>query len=129
IFPHTSNPDDLTLAHPGRDTDLQSLCRGLAGTAVGPLQGKSSHRALQHFFKRDQNVAFEIAAAASESGSLGRLGFWPRQAGKTAEASAATKKLFKEITEAGAVEPELVGLFTSRASPGLTIPARWRLDP
>src|SRR3984957_15675468 len=94
LFTHARNPYGLTFAHPRWNTNLQSLCRGLASSRVGPLQGNSTLRALQHLFKRNQDIAFDIPAAASKRGSLGSFGFWAAEVSKTTKASAATEKLF-----------------------------------
>src|ERR1700759_1323011 len=124
LFTHTGNPYGLAFAHPRWDADLQSLGRRLATSRVGPLQGDSALRALQHLFKRNQNIAFDIPAAASKRGSPGRLGSRAAEVSKTAKASAATEKWFKKIPEAGAVEPELEWLLAPRTTSSLTVPPR-----
>src|SRR6202035_331687 len=129
LFTHTRNPYGLTFANPRWNTSRQSLCRGLASSRVGTLQGNSTLRALQHLFKRNQDIAFDIPAAASKCGSPGRLGFRAAEASKTTKASAATEKLFKEIAEAGTAEPELECLLAARTTSSMTVPARWRLAP
>src|SRR6202162_5280679 len=113
---------------PSTSTMPESMLR-LASSRVGPLQGNSTLRALQHLFKRNQDIAFDIPAAPRRCGFPGRLGFRAAEAPKTTKASAATEKLFKEIAEAGAVEPELECLLAARTTSRMTVPARWRLDP
>lgn len=86
---------------------------------------KLQHFPLHRLFECDQNVALDVAAAASKAGILRRLGLLPLEVAKAAEPPANTEKLFKEIAETGAVEPELKALVAARAALALTVPA-WR---
>jgi len=103
------HPNGLAGLNAFRNSHLVSFCFFPTSARVGAPHRNGAHGTFEHLIERDENVALDVLATRRLR-FLVAVGKFLRVETRTSarSASASTKKLFKEITEARALELEFV---------------------
>src|SRR5690606_36773669 len=108
-FALARDADELSLAHPGRNPDLETVALGPAGVGIHLLNRDRPHGPVQHLVEGHEHIVLEIAAAHAdllETESL-RAGGTPAEQG------------LEELAEAGAAEAEFASSARAAARPAI----------
>src|SRR6266705_4833629 len=120
-FSLAGEADSLTFMNAARNFDL--IIFDFIGASAA--QRDRACRSVQCFFKRDQNVGFDIGSA------FGRC-FASAESAESRTTTPAAEKSFEEIAEPGASEFKLdaaaIAAPLIKSSARLTTPLRWRLE-